>query len=113
MKLSETSGQWLKSADVKNGDKVTFLSEGETKENDKYPYPDGTPKLEYIFKVRHDGAEKNMRVNKTSRVNLMQAWGNETSHWKGRTAQCETQKLMTGHTAVILIPSTEEEEWDK
>ena len=89
------SGNYLKTADVMNGDRITFKDEGEWIESSRYKYDDGTPKVDFVIGVDHKGVEKKMRLNKTNRDILMEGYGsNDTADWVGRTAVITIEKVL-------------------
>ena len=62
--------------DAKSGDHITILDEGEEGE------------WGYVFKVSTPaGEEKQLRLNGTSLKNLINAWGDETEKWVGKSAK--------------------------
>lgn len=106
VKLNE-GGNYLKTADTKQGDVIKFLNEGVWAENSKYTYPDGNPRMDFIMRVEHGGAEKKFRVNKTNRDLLVEAWGNDTADWINKTAKVELIKSMIAgklQNMIVLHP---------
>lgn len=93
MKLT-TAKNWLKSEDVKQGDLITFLNEGEWVASAKYTYADGTPRKDFLLKVKHNDADKDMRLNATNKKVLIRAFGEETKDWVGKTAKITTADIM-------------------
>lgn len=88
------SGNYVKTADVKDGDIITFKSAGEWIENTKYTYPDGNAKVDFVIKVEINGEEKSMRLNKTNRDIIISAYGNDTSKWIDKTARITKEKTL-------------------
>lgn len=88
------SGNYVKTAEVKNGDVITFKTEGEWIENTKYTYPDGNAKVDFVIKVELNGEEKSMRLNKTNRDIVISAYGNDTSKWIGKNAKITKEKML-------------------
>lgn len=85
-------GNWIKGDNVNNGDKFTFLDEGNWVESTKYKYPDkvvdgktvpGTFKVDFIItvKLNDEESEYSFRMNKKNREILMAKWGNDTTRW--------------------------------
>ncbi len=93
MKLS-TAKNWLKSEDVKQGDLVTFLDEGQWVASAKYTYADGTPRKDFLLKVKHNDVDKDMRLNATNKKILIKAFGDETFSWIGKQAKLATADIM-------------------
>jgi hypothetical protein len=92
MKLE--SGSYLKTVEVKTGDSVTFRNEGEWVESTKYTYDDGSPKRDFVIKVTYKGAEKKMRLNKTSRDSMVAAYGDDTADWVGKVAMIAKELML-------------------
>jgi len=88
------SGNYLKTKDVENGTTITIKNEGEWVESTMYKYEDGNPKVDFVVKVEVNGEEKSMRVNKTNRDILIEAYGNDTAEWIGKTAVITKEKIM-------------------
>ena len=93
MKISSAKN-WLKSEDVKQGDIITFLSEGEWVASAKYTYADGTPRKDFLLKVKHGEVDKDMRLNATNKKILIKAFGDETKEWIGKTAKLAIADIM-------------------
>ena len=87
---------WIKSADVKTGDVVTFMSGGEWTESSKFTYDDGSPVKQFVVSVELKGEERAMNINKLSRTNLCSYFGGDTDTWIGRKASVEKVKVMVG-----------------
>ena len=87
MKLTGST-QYLKSESVNSGDTLEILDAGEKIPSEKYKYPDGTPKINYQFKIKviRTGDERVMNFNATSRKQLAMAWGADTDKWVGKQA---------------------------
>jgi len=88
------SGNYLKTAEVKDGDVITFKNDGEWIENTRYNYPDGNPKVDFVIKVELNGEEKSMRLNKTNRDIVISAYGNDTGKWIDKTAKITKEKCL-------------------
>ena len=102
--LLEPKRNWLKASDVKDGDVIKFLTEGEWRENTKFPNPDGTPKQQFIMDIDYQGETKTMTVNKTSRDSLVLHLGKETKSWIGKEARIVLSRLPTGKQGIFLDP---------
>jgi len=88
------SSNYVKTAEVKDGDTIIFRNEGEWIENTTYKYPDGNPKVDFVVKVELNGEEKSMRLNKTNRDIVINAYGNNTSKWIGKSAKITKEKVL-------------------
>ena len=100
--------KYLKTADAKNGEKVTFKSEGEWVENKKYTYPDGNPKQDFVILVDHNGEDKSMRLNGVNRTTLITAFDKDTSNWIGKSVVLvKTPSLIAGKKMDVLLVETD------
>ena len=90
------SGNYVKTADVSNGDMITFKSQGDWIENTRYQYPDGNNKVDFVIKVEIKGEEKSMRMNATNRKVIIAAYGEETQDWVGKTARITKVNALVG-----------------
>lgn len=98
------SGKYLKSSIVKDGSIIKILNEGEWIVNQKYTYPDGNPRKDFVLKVDLEGQEYTMRINKTNRETLKVAWGDETRDWVGNKAVVKLMDaLVSGKMQKIVI----------
>lgn len=87
-------GNFLKTAEVVTGTIITFKDEGIWVESQKYKYPDGNNRVDFVIKVEIDGTEKSMRLNKTNREIVQAAYGNDTTKWIGKTAKITKEKML-------------------
>lgn len=105
MKLKPPSDFVIAGQDVKDGDLITFLDEG------KYNTLPQDPSREVLtFKVKiPSGEEKSISVNKTSQIELIKAWTDETSKWKGKKAKVKlvNQKVFQVFKDVIYLSPAE------
>lgn len=94
------NGQWAKAGeDIKDGDIVTILDEGTETE--------GEYGAQIVFKIRTaSGEERILSFNKTSRNNLIDAYGEDTSQWVNKEAHAEVVKAMvSGSTKWVVVLS--------
>lgn len=97
-------GNFVKGDEVKNGDVLKFLDEGEWHENTRYKYPDGNARWDFVCKVDHAGAEKKMRINATNKKVLIDAWGDETKAWIGKSARISLETaLVAGERRKMIL----------
>jgi len=99
---------WLKSADMKGGEVVTFTTSGEWVES-TFKNPDGSLKNQFVIGVNVNGQDKDMSLNKTNRTELIKAFGDETADWVGRSATINKMKVMVSgevKDTIILVPCT-------
>ena len=94
MKLTDMN--FLKTSEVKGGEIITFLTEGEWVKNTKFTYENGDPKNDFVIKVEILEVEKSMRLSKVNRETLKAAFGDETAEWIGKQAKITKVKAMIG-----------------
>lgn len=94
--LLDSKRNFLKADEVKTGDTLKILNEGEWVTSKKFKYDNGEFKQQFIIKVEFDGIEKDMTLNKTNQKTLIEAWGRETALWKDQRATIEVVKMMVG-----------------
>ena len=101
MKLKPPSDFVIAGQDVKTDDLITFLDEG------KYNTLPQDPSREVLtFRVKiPSGDEKSLSVNKSSQIELIKAWTNETSKWKGKQTKVKivTQQVFKELKDVIYL----------
>ena len=95
VKLS-SGKNWLKSSDLKTGDKLGIINEGEWTESSKFTYDDGSPVKQFVIRVSLHDEQRDITLNKVSRTNLADGWGDETAKWVGKVANVEKVKVMVG-----------------
>jgi len=104
MVMLNSGGDWIKTAEVKAGDRIVFKTEGEWRENNKYKYPDGNPKMDFVIEVEHDGTNKQMRLNGTNRTTMSEAYGKDTSKWVGKSATIQKMTaLVAGKKMDVIV----------
>lgn len=100
--------KFMKVEEAKSGDVVTVLNAGEIRDNERFKHklPDGTeiPKKDYIFKVKHQGTEKQLTMNKMSRDNMAKAFTSDTKEWVGKEATVELCLFSNGKKGIVLTP---------
>jgi hypothetical protein len=113
MAILSSGSKFLKTDEVKNGDVITFLSEGVWQESTKYKYDDGNPRKQFVMEVQYAGESRSFTVNATNRNELVNAFGNDTSVWVGKSATIELVKVSVGgkiKNSILLHPVKEVEE---
>ena len=97
------SGNYVKTVEVENGDMVTFKDSGEWIESTRWKYDDGTPKVDFVIGVEIKGVEKKMRLNKTNREVLIEAYDSDTEAWIDKTATITKEKVMVAGERIDCI----------
>lgn len=100
----DLGGKWLSGKSFKGGEIIKILSEGTQKENTRFKYPDGTPKIDWVFQVEFNGQEKTMTINRTSLGKLSNAFSSEMAMWVGQKAKVTKALTPNGNEMVILEP---------
>ena len=108
MKLLSGGGAWLKGDNVQKGEAVTFKDAGTVQMSDRYKYEDGTPQKQLVFKVDFKGEDRQLRVNFQSRINLIEAWGDETELWVGKKARINLVPTPQGKKSIVLEADLDE-----
>lgn len=104
VKLGQT-GNWLRVDAVKAGDVITIKNEGEWVENDKFPYPDGNPKQNFVIGVEYKGQAFKVRLNKFSRDEIVPVYGNDTAEWIGKSLKIGIENYRSlGKKGFIFSP---------
>lgn len=106
MKIT-TAKNYLKSENVKQGDVVTILSEGEMVASSRYTYQNGEPRKDFLLKVKHNDSECDLRVNATNKKILVAAFGDETKDWIGKQVKIDTSSIMVSGKmmkTIIMLP---------
>jgi len=96
-------GNFLKTVDVSNGDRIIIKEEGAWVESTMYKYDDGAAKVDFISKAEYKGEEVSIRINKTNRTTLQEAYGNDTAEWIGKQVILTKEKCMVGGKKVDMI----------
>lgn len=106
MKLT-TAKNWFKTENVKQGDLITFLDEGQFVPSAKYTYENGEPRKDFILKVKHNDQECDMRLNATNKKVLIKSFGDDTADWVGKSCKVDTAPIMVSGKmmkTIILSP---------
>ena len=111
---------YVKSSELKGGERVKFLNEGGWVKSAKFTYPDGTPKNSFEIRVSLNGEEKTLTLNKMSRDELGKAWGMDTVDWVNKTGVITlVDCAVAGQMKKIVVIKAEgngkpksEEPWD-
>lgn len=100
-------GDYLKTEEAQNGDIVVFEDGGNWIESQRWKNEDGSPKWDFVIKVKWHDVTKSMRLNKTNRDALILAYGNETEGWVDRAAKITKEKVMVAGKkmdTIVLTP---------
>lgn len=103
MKLSDNTS-WLNSKNCKDGDIVEFINEGEWRDSTKFTYDDGNPVRQLVFKVKHNGEEKQISLIKPSRLAMIEVFGDDTVEWVGKKAVINLALNTQGGKSIMLKP---------
>lgn len=104
MKMTNGNGAgFLTAKNAENNTLIKMLDEGVWKDSTKYKYDDGTAQKECIFSVEYKKEKKCLRVNKASRVALMEAWGDESKSWIGKEAWIRIMPTPKGDYKMIVL----------
>jgi hypothetical protein len=105
---------YVKTGDLKNGDKIVFISAGSWENVDFSKTQDGSD-MKSVYKVRVsvNGQEpKEMTINSTSGNSLAEKWGDEGDTWKGKEANVQFVKMMCfGEMKDVLCLKPNDNDW--
>lgn len=107
MKLTNGSN-YLKADKVEKGTVITFLDAGAIEISDKYRYKnedgtDGDFRKSLIFGVTYKGENKKLRVNTSSKIALIEAFGEDTDSWVGKNATIHVLPTPNGGNKMIVL----------
>lgn len=110
MKLQKP-GSYIKAEEVEKGTIITFKDEGTIEVSDKYRYQnkdgsEGEFRKSLVFMVSYKGEDKKLRVNTASRTGLVEAWGDETKSWIGKSAIVHVLPTPNGGNKMIVLEPT-------
>ena len=94
--ILEDKRNFLKVSDVNGGETVTFQDEGKWIESKNYTNQDGSPRNDFVIKIKILDLDKDMRLNATNRSILRDAWGKDTVAWIGKKAELSKVKVLVG-----------------
>jgi len=80
---------YLKSTDVKTGDIVELTNEGEYIPAEETSFGRETFEINIIL---NDNETKTWTMNKTTRIECKETWGNDSAAWVGKTLSIEIVK---------------------
>lgn len=114
----------VKAADLKSGDNLKFLNEGEWRTVDFSKEQDGSNVKEVCeFSVSlNKGDPRKFVINSTSGDNLAKDWGGNTENWVNKTARVAFVKMVAfGKKMDVLcleptngkVPPKEDEAWNE
>lgn len=108
IKNQPVSGSWVKGSEVVSGMKCKLVSETVPTPS-QFKNKDGSVKVQDVAKIQFaDSAEAfNINVNRASLNALIDAFGEESVKWQGKSLTAITEKVVVGGkrvTAVYLVP---------
>lgn len=110
--MVKLGGNYVKTADVNDGDVINFMDEGEWIKSARWTYEDGSPKMDFVIGVEIKGETKQMRLNKTNRDILTEAYGNDTVDWIGKSAKITKEKCLVAgkkmDCIILVVPGSAE-----
>ncbi len=96
-KSSNVEGAWVKSSEVTSGSTFELTSEV-TPTDGEY----GTQDIGKVL-FQADDEPKNLRFNKTSLNAIIDAYGEESNGWVGKTFTAQTEKALVGGKRVTIL----------
>lgn len=97
-------GAWAKGSEIKSGTKAKIVSETVHSES-QFKDKNGAPKMQDVAKVRFDGKEEamNVNLNRATLYGLIDAFGEESKDWIGKTLTVQTEKVVVGGKRVTAL----------
>jgi hypothetical protein len=107
-KSSSVTGAWVKGSELRSGTKCKLVSET-TPQTSQFKNKDGSVKMQDVAKIRLEGDDepKNISLNRATIDALVDAFGEDSSKWIGKTLTAETEKTQIAGkrvTVVYLVP---------
>lgn len=102
--ILEDKKNFVKTAEVKTGDVVKFLDEGNWVESKTFKKPDGTFVSQFQIKVMICELEKTLSLNGMSREAMKKAYGKDTANWIGKEAVINKFPTPQGKEMIVLSP---------
>lgn len=101
--------QYLAAKTVKKGAVVEFVDGGREEVSETFKYDDGNPVKSMVCTVLYEGEKKNLKINKASKICLVEAWGDESDNWIGKRARINVLPTGNGALMIVLDPVPEPE----
>ena len=107
-KSNFVGGAWVKGKDIMSGTRCKLVSETNP-QSSQFENKDGSPKLQDVAKIRFEGKPDplNISINRASLNALIDAFGEGSKDWIGKTLTAVTEKVLVGGkrvTALYLLP---------
>lgn len=107
-KQNFVGGAWVKGAELANGVKCQIVSETQPQAS-KFQNKDGSVKMQDVAKIRFQGLNDvlNINLNRATINGLVDAFGDDSKDWMGKTLTVATEKVQVAGkrvTAVYLLP---------
>ncbi len=107
-KATGISGNWVKTNELKNGQRAKIVSETSPQPS-SFVDKKGNPKTQDVAKVRFEGQNEpvNVSLNRATINALIEAYGDDSVAWQGHYLTCEVEKVRVGgvmRLALYLLP---------
>lgn len=102
-----TNKNWLKTENIKAGDLITILNEGEIIPSSRFTYDSGEPRKDFVLKVKHNDQECDFRLNATNKKVLIKAFGNDTAQWISKQCKIDSAPIMVSGKmlkTIVMLP---------
>lgn len=98
------SGGWVKTAELKTGEKAKIVSET-TPQPSSFLDKKGNPKTQDVAKVRFESQTEpvNVALNRATINALVDAFGEDSKGWQGHVLTAETEKMRVAGKAVVAL----------
>ena len=100
-------GSWVKGSEIATGTKCKLLSETEPQVS-QFKDKNGNVKMQDVAKIKFEGLNDafNISLNRATISGLVDAFGEDSKNWIGKTLTAHTEKVMVAGkrvTAVYLL----------
>lgn len=98
------SGGWVKTAELKSGERAKIVSET-VPQPSSFLDKKGNPKTQDVAKVRFESQKEpvNVSLNRATINALVDAFGEDSVAWQGHYLTVETEKMRVAGKAVIAL----------
>ena len=101
MKLKIESIFVIPHTDIQDGDIIKILNEGEERTN---RFDQNKTDIVFLVLTPHE-EQKFLRMNNTSKNNMIRLFGEETKNWVNKDVLVEIRKTRLGDAIVLVSPS--------
>lgn len=103
-KIEGVYGSWVKGSEVVSGTKAKLITEVKPQPS-QFKDKNGNPKTQDVAKIMFQGfaEEKNINLNRATINGLIDAFGDDSKMWIGKTLTAHTEKVLVGGKRQIAV----------